>query len=182
LAKRFDLYSLRTTSWFDPVLTVGPPPRPLGACRHNLTAGAAPKACTSSQIRWHLLLDVRAAHRVTAAYLTSGPAMGEEEPESDKLSGLTAGSPLSKMPPRAQGREHALVGSIRGSTLNDLQSAPGPTLPGRAQGAPRATRLSGSGSRILCHPGVLLKNAKGCCCTGLILSHGLQLRAERNFI
>ena len=111
-------------------------------------------------IWWHLLLDARAAHGFTAARPTglgTSHGRGEEEPEGDNLSGLTADGPLSKMPPRAQGREHALVGCIRGNTLNDLQSASGPTFPGRAQGSTRQPPLRNSRSRILPHTKCTLK-------------------------
>ena len=101
----------------------------------------------ASGIWWHLRPDARAAHGFTAARPTDLGAChgrGEVEPEGDNLSSLTADSPLSKMPPRVQGREHALVGCIRGNTLNDLQSTSGPTFPGRAQGSTRPAPLRGS--------------------------------------
>jgi hypothetical protein len=118
---------------------------------------------SESGIWWHLLPNARAAHRFTAARptgLRTSHGRGEVEPEGDNLSSLTADSPLSKMPPRAQRREHALVSCIRGNTLNDLQSASGPTFPGRTQGSGRPAPLRNSRSRILRHPSGLLESAK----------------------
>ncbi|WP_210252226.1 hypothetical protein, partial [Microvirga tunisiensis] len=79
-----------------------------------------------------LLYDPELAEGSTSRFIgTRRHWLNAREPESDKLSGLTTNGALSKMPQTTREREHALVGCSRGNTLHDLQSASGPTLPGR---------------------------------------------------